>query len=1156
MLETKISDLFETQARFLRSIHLNRDFKDPSVLESYILTEQVRSILKRIAAGLTPNSGQRAWRITGDYGSGKSSFALVLAHLFSGKQSGLPSNLGNAVAFDQIGISPPRLLPVLVTGTRVSISSALIQSLYRALINVYERGREPNILKRLREFLSAELVADTADTKALSLLQEAIDCLINTDKATGVLIVLDELGKFLEFAALHPEKQDIYFLQRLAEIAARSGKQPLLVVGLLHQSFHAYADQLSQATQREWEKVSGRFEEVPFIQAIDHTVNLTVGALGVRQELLAPEVVDRAVQAMESTHGLGWYGIATPLEYLRDKAAAMFPLHPAVLPVLAKVFTRFGQNERSLFSFLLAQEPYGLQDFARQELGRNQFYCLHHLYDYVRATFGYRIGLQGQRNHWHLIESIVSNFDSEDEFELNVLKTIAILNLIDDMYLLASKEAIALAMLPGLSGTQRSVEDVLQELHTRKHIIHYRGAAGGYCLWPYTSVNLERAYEDACRAIGSLPRISLALENYLEKRPLVARRHYITTGTLRYFDVLYVPVAQLPTILRTNDTSAAVGHIIVPLCETQEERQIALQFAQSLALLDSPNTLIAISQPLGDLAGLLQEVQRWQWISENVPELVNDTYAAEEVTRQLISAKQMLERRVHTSLGVHQSIEHMEALWYCQAKPLSIPSRRSLFSQLSDICDGLYHQAPRILNELVNRDSLSSAASTARLKLIELVLASPSKPLLGLNPASKPPEMSIYLSLCKKTGLHQELPGGWAFALPSPQQDDCNVCSTFLRIQQILEDQEDNRVSVATIFSELRKSPYGVRDGLAPIFLAIFAVMHMQDLAFYENGSFLRDLSGHDFRRLIKAPVNFDVQLCRVDGPRTELFDALRIMLGLPPQEYGRAQLLDVVRPLFVFAARLPEYTRKTKNLSATALAVRGVLLAAREPGPFLFHDLPQACGFDPFEPNTRRSDDAARFTQVLKGTLDELEAAYPELRMRLKQALTRGFDLPDQQQFRETLAGRAEAVAMQVAEPRLKAFCLRLIDSVLPQNEWLEALGSFVCSKILASWTDLDEHRFEIELNQLCTWFRRVETTLFKESRIGDGKMAVRVAVTQSTGKEVDRIIYVSSEEEEEIRPIQEEIMRIMRYNRHAGLIAASRALMQVLSQEERGGE
>ncbi len=279
MLDTKISDFLEIQHRFLRSIHLSRDFKDPSVLESYVLTERIQSVLMRIARGLTPNSGQRAWRITGDYGSGKSSFALVLAHLFSNKQLSLPTPLRNAVDFDKLGISTPRLLPVLVTGTRTALSTALIQSLYDALLDVYERGREPNILKHIREYLATESDADVADATTLTLLQEAIECLINTDKAAGVLIVLDELGKFLEFAALHPDRQDIYLLQRLAETAARSGKRPLLVIGLLHQSFHAYTDQLSQSTQKEWEKVSGRFEELLFSQSIDQIITLTVGAL-------------------------------------------------------------------------------------------------------------------------------------------------------------------------------------------------------------------------------------------------------------------------------------------------------------------------------------------------------------------------------------------------------------------------------------------------------------------------------------------------------------------------------------------------------------------------------------------------------------------------------------------------------------------------------------------------------------------------------------------------------------------------------------------------------------------------------------------------------------------------------------------------------------
>lgn len=1150
MLDTKISDLLEIQHRFLRSIHLGRDFKDPTALKGYILTKQARSILKRIAVGLSPNSGQRVWRITGDYGSGKSSLALVLAHLFSEKRSDLSDPLKTAIDYNEISIPSPRLLPVLVTGTRSTLSLALLHELYNALTGVYDRGREPNILKRIREFLGTEADPEVADIITLELLQDSIECLVNTNRATGILIILDELGKFLEFAASYPQQQDIYLLQRLAEIAARSGKHPLVVVGLLHQGFHSYSDQLSQGMQKEWEKVSGRFEEILFNRSIDEIVDLTADALNIQENRLPAELVRRISQDMMTAHHLGWYGFATPLDYLCDKALRMYPLHPTILPVLIKVFTRFGQNERSLFSFLLSHEPFGLQQFAEKVVSGNEFYRLHNLYDYVRATFGHRIGLQNYRNHWHLIESIVSNFHSDDEQDSHVLKTIALLNLVDDQHLLASSQAITLAVDTTFANGSRSAENILQELYQKKHIIHYRGAAGGYCLWPYTSVNLEQVYEDAQRAIGPQLRISKVIQEYLEKRPLVARRHYITTGTLRYFDLLYVPVAQLTTALATN-VGGAVGRILVPLCETQEERETALRFAHSSVLLSYPDTLIAVSLPLADLTGLLQEAQCWQWISENIPELVNDTYASEEVNRQLTSSRQVLEKRIYTCLGIQQSVGRMEVLWFCKAQKIRLPDRRSVLSYLSDICDELYSQSPRILNELVNRDTLSSAAAAARLRLIDLMLAFSSKPMLGLDPASKPPEMSIYLSLCKKTGLHQETPQGWMFAVPPPEQDVCNVRPVLQYMQQILEDQKDNRISVASLFTEIRKPPYGVREGLASIFLTIFAVIHEQDLAFYENGSFLREVSGHDFRRLIKSPASFDVQLSRVSGLRAELFATLHTMLELTTQENQQVKLLDIVRPLFVLAARLPEYTRKTKNLSEKARAVRSVLLTAREPATFLFRDLPQACGFAPFGTEVEGSDDAARFVQILKDALDELKSAYSMLLIRIEQSVTNDFDIRSDQ-FRETLAGRAVNIATKISEPRLKSFCLRLIDTNLPKTEWIESLGSFVCSKIPASWIDMDENRFKIELNQLCNRFQHVEATLFHKNLHRHDESAIRIAITQSDGREFDQVLFAMPDEEEIVKDIEGEILKIIEYNKNIGLIAASRVLWQLLSQEK----
>ena len=97
MIEPKISNLFKTRKCFLRSAHLERDFRDPTALEGYIVTPGIQRSLNRLGSGLSPKSGQRAWRITGDYGSGKSSFALLLAHAFAGKDSDLPPQIRRSI---------------------------------------------------------------------------------------------------------------------------------------------------------------------------------------------------------------------------------------------------------------------------------------------------------------------------------------------------------------------------------------------------------------------------------------------------------------------------------------------------------------------------------------------------------------------------------------------------------------------------------------------------------------------------------------------------------------------------------------------------------------------------------------------------------------------------------------------------------------------------------------------------------------------------------------------------------------------------------------------------------------------------------------------------------------------------------------------------
>src|SRR5207302_9532338 len=91
--------------------------------------------------------------------------------------------------------------------------------------------------------------------------------------------------------------------------------------------------------------------------------------------------------------------------------------------------------------------------------------------------------------------------------ELQILKSVAILNLIDSPQLLASEDAIAIAVDATTEDAATKIKRSLKSLQRGKAVLYFRGAAGGYCLWPHTSVNLERAYQDARDAVSVPQRI-------------------------------------------------------------------------------------------------------------------------------------------------------------------------------------------------------------------------------------------------------------------------------------------------------------------------------------------------------------------------------------------------------------------------------------------------------------------------------------------------------------------------------------------------------------------------------------------------------------------------------------------------------------------------
>lgn len=355
-----IAEILGPPGPFYRSVSIERDRRDRMALNGYVLTPWLERVSTEILQGLLPGSRRRAWRVTGDFGVGKSALALALIRTLDAEPSatGLPM----AKVAQSLRQPLPRLYPLVISGARDGFAAALARAIAKA------RAEEDNLSP-----LSGG--NDFADDPVDAVIRLRDD-LVAGGRHQGLLLVVDEMGKFLEVATSDPESGDVFRLQELAEAATRSEDRPLILLLLLHQGMQSYQQDGPGAARTEWAKVAERFEEVVFDHPLSHTSQLLGAALAPDAARIPAPVTRAYADARERVAALGWLGPRAGPD-----ASSCYPLHPASVPVMARFFATYGQNERSLFGFVASEEANGLRAFVSSASPQDGFYGLDRFFD-------------------------------------------------------------------------------------------------------------------------------------------------------------------------------------------------------------------------------------------------------------------------------------------------------------------------------------------------------------------------------------------------------------------------------------------------------------------------------------------------------------------------------------------------------------------------------------------------------------------------------------------------------------------------------------------------------------------------------------------------------------------------------------------------------
>jgi len=1007
--------------QYQRSIRLDADLGRQDALDGYVCHGTVKAVLENMAQQVL-GSEQRAFTWTGPFGGGKSALALTFASTLISDQS-LRSR------------ARERLLPELLK----LLDDAFPVTLGWRVVPV--SGRRTSIVAEISRALNAAMGQDVVDPRKTSAAQ-LLGAIVSAAKSTatdGLLLVVDEMGKFLEASALQGD--DIHFLQDLAEMAARSNGR-MLVIGILHQAFRQYAYRLGQTTRDDWAKVQGRFSDIPLVTASD-------------------EVVELVAQAMTTDIKHKWTKeascvIAESIRHRRPSIGSEFalrldacwPLHPAMAALLGPVSKRaFGQNERSTFGFLTSPEPCGFKAFLeRNHATAKAWYRPSEYWDFLRANLESAIMASPDGHRWAQAVEAVERVEARDNpLRISLIKNIAIIDLFrNGSGLVASREVLG-ALHP--DATQKEISAALDDLSTWRTAV-LRRHLGTWSIFEGSDFDIDSAISKTRSAMGELDIAMLTKMAGLQ--PVVAKRHYHQSGTLRWMDVslaLLRPIASAEEFARAQTQGFGRYVLAIPDCDTSQE--VAKRQLRKLSVGLPIGFIVGLPPNHEQIVELGLELIALKNIDDTTHEISSDSVARRELAARIAASRSSLEDALRN--GIDDADWLIKGHWIKGAK---------LSRTASDLADHIYDEAPILRSELVNRNQISGNAVKARRDLLHRMLAAEDTANLGL--AGWPAERGLHETILSIPTLHrQDLEGKWRL-LPPTADDPAKFSHMWARTDAIIGDGA-NRVSVTEIYKRWSLAPLGVCKGVMPILLTAYYLSRKERLAVYKDGMFIPRLSDTDIDECLQDPSRFSIRQVALDADRVAILNGVGQILV----ELGRSATLtdplEAARGLVALIYSLPDWVKRTRMLSAQATTLRDTLLRASDPHKLLFVDLRTSMGA------TSTQD----FLDELRLPLCELSVAFEAMLRRIESAMLSGLDATAANL--DELRSRATVVAGISGDFRLDAYATRL-SQYDGATEGLEGILSLASNTPPRLWNDNDIDAALLEIGAWATRFRQAE--------------------------------------------------------------------------------
>ena len=1012
--------------KYTPSINILRD-RDNEI--NYLATPNASRIAAQIATDF--KNGSRAFNVIGSYGTGKSAFLWALTRTLQGKQH----------FFDVDGLEAHKVEVLPVVGEFRSVS----------------------------EFFAHQFPVENANPSPEQVFAEIYHRYHQLGKKNGLLVLLvDEFGKFLEYAAKNNPEKELYFLQQLAEFV-NNPDYNILMVTTLHQNFDAYSFSLNGPQRQEWLKVKGRFREITFNEPVEQLLLLAGERLSKKTEFKPDKKkVVKAAELYAETKAF----TLNP-DFTSKVALNLFPLELFSASVAALAMQRYGQNERSLFSFLEDTNYIGIH--RRYDKDGNPFYNLANLYDYL--IFNYYTFLNSKYNpdfsSWSGIKSALERIEIEvPDVNLvadcqKLIKAVGLLNIFSVKGANMGPEFL-IEYIEDCLGIRES-DAALEALVDRK-IFLYRNYDKRFVISEGTDVDIQSELLLAGDQVGEIEDVVSLLKKYFTFPAVFAKQYYYLTGTPRIFEFV---ISQHPeTNLRpTDDTDGFVNLVFNEKMTIEQVREISKSQPDNAVLFGYYKNAAAIRD-------LLKEIEKTKKTKENVAK--EDRVAQRELDLIKQHQESLLNHYILSNL--HGKSE--EVVWIFNGEVKQVRSKREFNTCLSTICKEVYSKTPYFHSELVNRTKLSSQIHTAKRAYLKHLVNHWTDEDLGFEKEKFPPEKTIYLTLLRVNGLVYDPANPLA---PVTLAEGSSFRPLWQFGEDFLEKAKKHRYPLTEFVEALTKPPFKLKQGLIDFWLPTFLFLKRDEFALFGEGIYIPELSKGTLELLAKRPKDFTIKAFDVEGVRLEIFNRYRQFLNQgTKQQINNQTFIETIRPFLSFYKGLPDYATHTKRLQKESLAVRDAIATATDPEKTFFEGFPSALGVSLKQ--LKKSPDAlSDYIDRLQTAIREIRTCHDELVNRFEAFITNEvlYESLDFEGYKNKLRSRFAKVKQHLLLPHQKTLLMRLASELDDRNAWLSSVAQAVVGRTLEKLRDEDEpllyDKFKSTVSELDTLMQLADTDVDK---------------------------------------------------------------------------